>query len=240
MTKELTKNDVTDLTVIDGAAGFEEATTSDYTIPFVNIVQKGSPELDDGAKPGQLSIRAFSQILDEMTVVPCYYKKRYVEWTPRDQGGGFRGEHLPESEMVVNAVKNGSKLYTDSGNELIETAYFYCIWVSETGPQYCVFAMTSTALKVARNWMTMAQSLKVERDGKWRQAAMFSHTYNITGTKQTKKDYSWHTFKIGKPEPISDQGLLEAARDFYMLCSQNKVDLESRSNDDESGDDERF
>ena len=98
----------TDLFSQDAGIGVQDLTTEDLAIPFLKVLQKMSPELDD------LDVRAgdiFNTVTKEgvsgkdgVRVVPCAYRLEYIEWEPRGTGSGapvniyVGGADVPETQ----------------------------------------------------------------------------------------------------------------------------------------------
>ena len=85
----------------DAGAGTENISADDMKIPFIRIIQPTSPEVKkkdekyiEGAQAGHMFNTVTRQIWeDEVIVIPCGYIKKYLEFVPREKGGGFQGEH---------------------------------------------------------------------------------------------------------------------------------------------------
>ena len=78
----------------DAGSGFEETSQESYAIPFLSILQSGSPQVKKsdgayikGAEEGML-IDSVTQTLfaDGVEVIPCHYTQRFIEWGLREQG----------------------------------------------------------------------------------------------------------------------------------------------------------
>jgi len=212
------------------STGFEEVTPDDFMVPFVSVVQKMSAEVEEGVKPGSLINRATQQVYESVTVVPVYFKKRFVLWTPRDLGGGFKGEFLPGDKLVKEAVydKDANKLKVGT-DELTETAYFYCLNIVEDGPpEPVVFSMTSSMLKSSRQWLTIAQAKKIKNGDEWVPAPFYANSYRVEVSQQTNTKGSWYGLKVSLNEPVEDVHLIKAAIDFYKLVSGGSVDVDRK------------
>jgi hypothetical protein len=64
-----------------------------------------------------------------VTVVPCYHTIKYLEFVPRDMGGGFKGEVHPSNPVLQQTTRSGSKEMLPSGNELVKSAQYFCFVV---------------------------------------------------------------------------------------------------------------
>ena len=84
----------------DQGAGFEDTSGSDLSVPFLGILQSNSPQVEDkdptGSEPGMLFNTVTRELVsseDGVVFLPCHKETAYVEWVPRNKGGGFVGLH---------------------------------------------------------------------------------------------------------------------------------------------------
>lgn len=120
------------------AAGRENTTAEDFAIPFVFLLQDLSPEVKEhrkedyipGAKPG-LFYNSVSRKLygSELLLVPCVYERKFLEWVPRDAGGGLVAVHEVNSPVVAKAkaTAGGSYDLKNGNNDLDDTRSLYCL-----------------------------------------------------------------------------------------------------------------
>ena len=101
MATQVTKKEETAIALPDfediGGLGFEETTSQDMAIPFLRILAQLSPQVNkrdgayvEGAEAGMMFNTVANKVYDGeqgVTVIPCYYNRRYVEWAPREKGG---------------------------------------------------------------------------------------------------------------------------------------------------------
>ena len=164
---QVTKKQSGALQVIDFAAdanvGLEKMTASDLAIPFISLIQKTSPQIEeiDGAKPGMIFNSVTNKLYKEITVLPCGYKRSFVEWKPREKGGGYVGEHTPDSELAGKPRNDRGEVVLENGNILVETAYQFILLIDGNNAETAVISMSSTQLKKARRWNSMMMGLKV-------------------------------------------------------------------------------
>jgi len=148
--------------------GYQDTGKDDYAIPFLNILQKMSPELEPTdakyipeARIGMFADSAVAELLGaEIELVPCFYDAKAVEWRPRDAGGGFAGQHDLSYIETSRAVRNEKGLFVlPSGNYLQETKYIYAI-VRRPGGDWrrMILSFKSTQLKKSRVLMTKLRS----------------------------------------------------------------------------------
>lgn len=132
--------------------GFENQTSDDVLIPFLNVLQSNSPEVDDvtGAKPGMLYNTASGKLYTELVFVPCLTQHSFVEWRPRDAGGGFVNRHGIHDPIVLEAKANAERFgknKTPNGNDLVETFYIYGIY--EEGQEFEPFILSCSSTKIS-------------------------------------------------------------------------------------------
>lgn len=190
----------------DAGAGFEGATRESFSIPFLAVLQSGSPQCKKsdgayikGASEGTLLNTATGEVFDGdegIFFVPAAYTLTYVEWQKREDGGGYRGEHdsIKGLAMLRNTRKDDKgRDILPNGNQLNATHNFYGLLIDETGgAQRVVISMTSTQIKVAKKWMTVMNMQQATRaDGTRFPAPMFANIYKLTTTPQTNDKGSW-------------------------------------------------
>lgn len=119
----------------DSGLGLSNVTADDMQIPFLRILQALSPQLVKtnsgyikGAEQGDIFNTVTHQVwkADEgLTVVPCYFEQKLLEFVPRNQGGGFVQE-LAKDHPDVLSVRRDKETNMDilpSGNELVRTGH---------------------------------------------------------------------------------------------------------------------
>lgn len=208
---------------VDASDGMDGLTAQDYAIPYLTLLQKMSPQTDThDVKAGQIWNTVTEEAVDSMIVIPCAYTRNFVEWVPREQGGGLVAVHtvdqLPEHTRVDN------KLMTKTGNLLVETANHYVIIVSDDGLDRGLITMTSTQLKKNRRWNSLMAGLKMkDANGNMFTPARYSHQYKLT-TQQEKNDQgSWYGWDIELSAPVADQGVYAMAKDFAAQVKSGAV-----------------
>lgn len=169
-------------------AGFENQTSDDYSIPFLQILQALSPQLQDNEalRQGMILNTVTGEIFEGkagIAFVPATTQHVYVEWKPRDAGGGFVGIHEPSSDLVRNCVANQpfGDYKTPDGNELIETFYVYGVAIdADENVSQAVLAFSSSKIKKYKGWMTKAKTIQLPLpDGRRIPAPLFAHKYRL-------------------------------------------------------------
>lgn len=202
------------------ATGFEGTRAEDFGIAFLNMIQKGSPEVDDthkdyptkkieGARPGFVVNTLTKQVVydkDEkkpLLVVPMFHEKLYQEWKPKSQGGSFVKSH--PSPVILTQCKRSEKNedVLPNGNIIRTTSYFSLFLLTDgitdmkhedesKRPTRVILPMSSTQLKKARAWLNMMDAIKING----RTPPMYSHIYALSAVPESNEKGSWMGWKI--------------------------------------------
>ena len=247
--KEVAEKKATPIVTFDdnllaGGTGLEEMTTEDFAIPFIRVLQPLSPQVQKqdgkyvaGASAGDLYNTVTDEIYDGekgISIVPCAYTKKYLEWIPREKGGGLVNPNHDISilsKCVRDEVTN--RFITPDGNEIVETAQFF-ILVLEDEPQQAVLAFTSTQLGVARKWSTMLRMARVQNNkGVSVGAPMFAYTYKLTTNTQSNEKGSWNGYSVNQ-EGITELSIAMVAKDFMAAARAGDVQVKEEQQRDEA------
>jgi len=190
----------------DAGAGFEEAGAAAYAIPFLQILQSGSPQCKKsdgayikGAEEGKFYNTVTKEIYDGeegIIVIPCHFTQRFVEWQPRESGGGFVREILPtEAPPTTKDDKNRDVL--PNGHTLVDTRNHYVLIKGADGSlSPALIAMSSTQMKKSKQWMSRMQGIKVKGANGFQPAPMMSRSYKLTTVPESNDKGSWFGFNI--------------------------------------------
>ena len=208
--------------------GLEDTTADDYAIPFLRILQPLSPQVVDktveGAEAGDIIETATDELYTEVDLIPCVYQRRFVEWKPREMGGGFIGMHEAGSPVVESAVRQGNKDVLKNGNELQNTAQFYCLLKTDSGEWVpVVIPMASTQLKRARRWLSMMSGQKMDGSKGSFTPPIFAYSYTLKTASESNNAGTWWSWDIGKSQDVSSEELFNQAFAFAKSVKGGKV-----------------
>ena len=220
----------------DAGAGLDNLGAGDFAVPFLSILQKGSPQVDetstkgkfiDGARQGMLLNTVTMKLYDGkkgVVVIPCAYNKLAVEWKP--DRGGLVGHHGISDQIVMKATRNEkNQLVLPNSNLLIETAYHYVLLVEDDGTVIpAVVSMASTQLKKSRRWNTTQDSIRMEGpNGSKFKPPSFSHMYKITTVPEANDSGSWFGFVIENVGMVTDSYVYSEAKNFNKAVLKGLV-----------------
>lgn len=214
----------------DAGVGMENVKSDDLAIPFLVMLQSGSPEVKKSHKdymtkgiPGALEGHIINSLgrkilnpditKDRIKFIPCGYQKLYVEWTPRDSGGGLVQSHA-DASILSQCHKNEKGQDTlPNGNIVVTTAYFFGLVIDEAGdPTQCVLSMTSTQLKKARQWLSTATAIKFDGPNGRYNPPLFSHFYWLSSVPESNDQGSWMGWKVEMGGRVDDPVLVDNGR----------------------------
>ena len=222
--------------LLSAGTGLEEASADDYAIPFLRILQSMSPQLKksdgkyiQGAEEGNFFNTVTESVYDGtegVVLIPCAYKKKFIEWVTRENGGGFVDDTHPATILKQCTKDDKGRFILENGNQIAETAEYYCILAQqEDAPEQVLLSLTSSQLGFSRRWNTMLNNARVQNaKGETVAAPMFSYMYNLTTIAQSNDQYSWMGLSVEKSRP-SPMPLAMAALDFMKAARSGAVEV---------------
>lgn len=187
---------------------------SDNMIPLIYVLQAQSPQVlkknpayINGAEAGDIWLRnAMDPIIkgeEGMLFQHCAFDKEWVEWVPRDDGGGFVGRYpikKPSDETTPPVADAES--YDDegvqrwrrkNGNELILTRYHIGNVLRTDRMIPFVVPFTSTGHTTSRQWMFMMNQ-QVLPDGGIADGC--ACVYRLKVIPKSNKKGDWFAFDV--------------------------------------------
>lgn len=211
----------------DAGQGFDNMSSQDMAVPFFSLLQRMSPQIEavENAKPGMIINTATQTVYDKIHVIPCAYERVFIEWKPRDSGGGFVGIHQINSETVTNAIKDEKgNLTLSSGTILVETAQHYVMVLTPDGIINGIITMTKTQLKKSRLWNSMMAALTMTNDkGEKYTPPRFSHIYELSSVDESNELGAWKSWKIEIFEPVVEPKIYQQVKQFAELTNRGEV-----------------
>lgn len=204
-------------------AGMEGAGQEAFAIPFLSILQKGSPQVDpdqpnayiDGARAGNILETVSMQLFDGkvgVMIVPCAYKRAFLRWGPRDSGGGFKGEFTGDEVAVMRSkgqiVEMDGKLYapTEDGSvnvhrsdRFAEVRNHYCMLIEPESQTYkqVLLSLSSTQIKKSKGLMSILDGVRdVNRSGQKFKPATWANLVRMTTVSESNDKGSWYGVKF--------------------------------------------
>ena len=224
----------------------------DMAIPFLVILQTGSPQVKRG-QPEYIKEAESSMIMNSVTkelfdgeegitVIPCAFEKVYIEWKDREKGGGIVMVHdrVRGAELETKAKRNDKgQAVLDNGNIIVGTAQHYVLILRKDGTvDQALIAMSSTQLKKSRQWNTIMAKVMIPVGDKKVPAPSFACKYQLTTVAESNAKGDWFGWKIehlGGKDPAflqdGERALFQMAKAFYEAIMGGAVKVSDRVDD---------
>ncbi len=222
----------------DAGAGLKNLGADSYSIPFVAILQKGSPQVSRAnakyvkdAQAGQIFNTVSSEIYDGeegIEFIPCGCQRLMVRWKSRDSGGGLICQYSADDPMLKKFKRDErGRLYDEETKDIVvDTAYHYGVLVhgGDSFPEFAVISMTSTQLKTSRNWNTIARRIMMRGPGgQIFNPPTYSRIYRLTTIGQSKDTFDWFGWKFAISGEVKDVEIYKICREFAKQVESGEV-----------------
>ena len=215
----------------DAQQGAQNISQEDLALPFLKILGQLSPEVNkthgkyvEGAEPGKIINTVTNELYDKISVVPCHYKRQYVEWQDRGTSSGAPvAIHDADSDIVSQTTRD--KSYKDrlpNGNYLENTANHFVLVVGKN-PETALISMKSTQLKVSRKWNSMMMGIKLQGKNGLFTPPTYSHIYNLSTVQMSNDKGTWFGWDVAKAGPVEDKSIYDMSKSFAESVNKGEV-----------------
>ena len=221
----------TNLFEADAAQGAQNISQEDLALPFLKILGQLSPEVNkrdgkyvEGAEPGKIINTVTNDLYDMISVIPCHYKRQYIEWADRGTSTGAPvAIHEADSDIVSQTTRG--KDYKDrlpNGNYLDNTANHFVL-VLGNNPQTALISMKSTQLKVSRKWNSMMMGIKMQGKNGLFTPPTYSHIYNLSTVQMSNDKGTWFGWDVTKVGPVTEKHEYDMAKAFAESVGKGEI-----------------
>jgi len=229
----------------DANKGFQQMSQEDLALPFLKVLGQLSPEVNgrhakhiQEAAPGMILNTVTNELYDGtkgIQVIPCYYKREYVEWKERGESlGAPVAIHSTDSDVVASAKRDTmNKDRLPNGNYLENTASHFVL-ITGTSTSTALITMKSTQLKTSKKWNTMMLGIKLKgKDGLFTPPT-YSHVYILKTVQQSNDKGTWFGWDVNKLGPVQDKAVYDQAKSFSQNISKGNVKVKHTSDSKKS------
>lgn len=206
------------------ARGSENVGADDLVIPRLELVQdlspcrkKADPNYIEGCEEGMLYNNVTRQLYGtEALIVPVYFRKEWLIWKDRNEGGGFRGAFATqaEAEAALDHLDDADK----GKCEVIDTAQHFCLLIQpETGKvEEIVISMNKSKMKVSRKWNSL-----IRMNG----GDSFARVYRISAVaEKNSKNQDFFNYMIA-PAGFPTKAIYDKAEELYKAIASGAVQI---------------
>lgn len=243
--------------------GMENTTADSFAIPFLAILQKGSPQVDEaggkqlkGAKAGMI-FETVSQKLHDgkegIELVQCGYKRVFLRWGAREAGGGFKGEFKPEEAAKMRQEglledfegrtyfkdKDGS-FNPKKSDRLVDTRVHFMAKIDRKKGTFmrAVLSLSSTQVRKSKHLMSVFVDLKKD-DGEGGEytPATYQSILRMTTVPESNDMGNWYgvQFELAGEFEDPEDPLFLKAEEFAKIVSEGKANVKYEDADEGSG-----
>lgn len=235
----------------DAGRGMEGATQESFAIPFLVVLQKGSPQVDEasgvaieGARAGMFFENVTGRMFDGkrgVVFVPCAYRRTFVRWGPRGTpGAGFKGElsadevlKLREEGKVVELDRKLFFKLPDGSvdpkrcDRVADTRNHYGLLVDpddDTAWTHAVLSLVSTQIRKSKGLMSALASVKLKGQGGAYTPASWANLVRVTTVPESNDQGTWHGVSFKLEGQVKNHALYAAGRAFNAAVKGGNVE----------------
>ncbi len=214
--------------------GSEGVGVDDITIPRIDIIQdlspqhkEDKPEYIEGAKAGMIFNTVSNKLYGKtLVVIPILFRKEFVIWKDRDEGGGFRGAHssVEKANAALEDLEDGAQC------EIVDTAqHFVLIADEDNGLEEAVMSMSKSKMKISRQLNTLVRMTGGDR---------WSRAYRFTATgAQNAKAQDYYNYQLRQLGFVSKE-FFDRAEAMYMDVKAGVKDVDRNDGSSDADTDE--
>ena len=217
----------------DAQQGAQNISQEDLALPFLKILGQLSPEVNkrdgkyvEGAEPGKIINTVTNELYDTLNVVPCHYKRQYIEWQDRGTSSGAPvAMHEANSDIVSQTTRG--KDYKDrlpNGNYIENTANHFVLMLGDN-PTTALISMKATQLKISRKWNSVMMGIKLQGKNGLFTPPTYSHIYNLKTVQMSNDKGTWFGWDVSKVGPVEDKSVYDIAKSFAEKVGKGNVEV---------------
>lgn len=250
----------------DAGAGMENAGQESFAIPFLSLLQKGSPQVDEasgaaleGAKAGMFFENVTGRLFsgkDGVIIVPCSYRREFLRWGARANGGGLRGVYTPEEVADMRTkgqvVELDGRLYAPEPDKSInpeksdrfnDTRNHYVLIIDQESGAWseALLSLTSTQIKKSKMLMSALASVKLKNSGgQLYTPPTFANYVRVTSAGESNDKGTWFGVKFELAGQVDRSEVYAAAKAFHANIAKGGVQVKYEDNPTDAGETSGF
>ena len=234
----------------------ENLDRSDMSVPFFNILQSQSPQCNkrheryiEGAEASDVFDTVNQKVFktrDEndkaivsIRFLPVFYKRSYVEWIPRSDGGGFVTEwSVADANRAITQrspegleIIQGNSPVGTPGNQLNNTHTHFVYAIDEEEHWPAIITMQMTQIKPSQNWNSL---IAKQRLPSGEVAPRFFTIWGATTDIASNEQGSWFKWKFEKAGDVLSEDRMDLYREAKAFADSiiaNEVVVDHTKNE---------
>lgn len=233
----------------DAGSGMEGADRDSFAIPFLMILQKGSPQVDEthpqhqpveGAKAGALYDNISQEVFDGklgVRIVPCAFRRVFIRWGSDESGEGFKGEYTVDEVAAMRergeVVELENRLYFPAADgsvhekksdRLSDTRNHYILLLDDDGGwKEALLSLSSTQIKKSKMLMAMLANVKLQgKAGKFTPPT-YANVVRMSTVPESNDKGSWYGARFEAAGQVQSAEIYAAAKNFNKKVSSGAV-----------------
>jgi len=233
----------------DAGAGLENVDKDSVAIPFLIVLQKLSPQVEEtdakyveGSKAGMFLNTVTEGLLDGKEGVhflPCAFQRRFLRWGARGtENSGFKGEYTVEQAAAMResgeVVEFEGKLFFPMSDGVIDpkkcdklsdTRNHFGLLVGADGiPSPVLLSLASTQIKKSKQLIALLGQVKVKNAaGAMVTPPSWVNKMHITTVLEQNDKGNWYGVRIAPAGFVQDPALYNVGKEFHALVSSGDV-----------------
>lgn len=242
----------------DADAGLEAADSDSYSVPFIRPLQALSPELSrktglEGAEEGMLINTATRELVDGekgIRIVPVYYRRTFLHFQSRKNGGGFKGEYTTEQARKMKdagqVIEEGGKLFfpdadgkVSLSSDVLNDARMHYVLVLGDEPGFAspaIISLSSSQIKKSKSLNYTLKSLKMRGgNGNMFTPPTYASVVSMVTVPESNDQGEWFGVEFKREGAITDPFVYNQAKEFHALVKEGAVSAKYDDLASESG-----
>ena len=130
-----------------------------------------------------------------MTIIPCAYEMKFLEFQLRESGGGFLGEIDPNNLTSVRRSVGAVK-FTASGNELVRAAQFLVVAIDENGATQQMILDEEDPDEGCQQWNARRAGMKLMHPERVCSPPMWATVWNLRPCRRQRQGFVVQLFDL--------------------------------------------
>ena len=238
-----------DMLAEDAGAGNEGVDQESVGIPFLRIVQKTSPMVEEGraeylkgAKPGMFVNTITKELYDEIEFHHCAFNRRFIQWGAGASGGFSREMTIAEFEIAKESgqfKKLDNRWYQPLPDGVVnpnkcdvvqDTRSHFGVIVTPGGAQPVIMALSSTQIKKSKQIMYVLNNAKITQGGKALTPPTWLTRLKLTTALEQNDEGSWHGLVVENDGFVFDEGLYVTCKEFHDIVQKGEAEVNYNQN----------